>query len=113
MALIPRTLPTRLGAEDKLIDLYVFSLTIFQALNILGGLAVAAELLQEPALSGTPLPVRQVLGVAVVLLGVGAAFWRHDGRSIWTWLWTALRFSRLPRHAIFSAAHGPGQDCSA
>jgi hypothetical protein len=100
MTLIPRTLPTRLGAEDKLIDLYVFSLTVFQALNVLGGLAVAAELLQEPMLDGIPLPPRQVLAIVAVLTGTAAAFWRHGGSSIWGWLWTAARFSRVPRHAI-------------
>jgi hypothetical protein len=100
MALIPRTLPTRLGAEDKLVDLYVFSLTVFQVLNILGGVAIAAEVLQEPVLNGIPLLARQILAVIAVLGGAGAAFWRHEGRSVWAWLWTMARFSRLPRHAI-------------
>ncbi len=100
MALIPRTLPTRLGAEDKLIDVYLFSLTVFQVLNVLGGLALASELFNGPEFSLFPLPVRQVLAGAAVFIGVFAGFWRSDGKSLWTWLWVAVRFSRLPRRAI-------------
>ena len=100
MPLLPRTLPTRLGAEDKLIDLYLFSLTVWQALNLLGGLAVASEVLTEPILAVVPLPARQVLAALAGLTGVVAAFWRRDGRSLWAWLWAILRFSRLPRRAI-------------
>jgi len=100
MPLLPRTLPTRLGAEDKLIDVYLVSLTVFQVLNILGGLAVASEVLNEPILGVVPLPARQVLAALASLTGVLAAFWRRDGRSLWAWLWTILRFSRLPRRAI-------------
>jgi hypothetical protein len=97
---VPRTLPTRLGAEDKLVDVYLFSLTVFQGLNILGGAAVASEVLTGPALEGVALPVRQVLAGLAASGGVFAAFWRHDGKSLWTWLWVGLRFSRLPRRAI-------------
>ena len=100
MPLLPRTLPTRLGAEDKLIDVYLFSLTVFQVLNVLGGLAVASEVLNEPILAVVPLPARQVLAGLAGVTGVVAAFWRHDGRSLWAWLWAILRFSRLPRRAI-------------
>src|SRR5919199_6875227 len=100
MPLPPHTLPTRLGAEDKLIDLYLFSLTVFQVLNVLGGLAVASEVLNEPILGVVPLPARQMLAALASLTGIVAAFWRHDGRSLWAWLWAILRFSRLPRRAI-------------
>jgi hypothetical protein len=100
MPMLPRTLPTRLGADDKLIDLYLFSLTVFQVLNVLGGLAVASELLNGPELTLLPLPVRQVLAAGAMVIGVFAGLWRHDGKSLWTWLWVALRFSRLPRRAI-------------
>jgi hypothetical protein len=31
---------------------------------------------------------------------VFAGFWRHDGKSLWTWLWVTVRFRRLPRRAI-------------
>src|SRR5918911_5263220 len=100
MPLLPRTLPTRLGAEDKLIDAYLFSLTVFQVLNLFGGLVVASEVLNEPILAVIPLPVRQALAALAVLGGLGAAFWRHDGKSVWAWLWAIARFSRLPRRAI-------------
>src|SRR5919199_4742523 len=100
MPLPPHTLPTRLGAEDKLIDVYLFSLTVFQVLNVLGGLAVASEVLNEPILGVVPLPARQMLAALASLTGIVAAFWRHDGRSLWAWLWAILRFSRLPRRAI-------------
>lgn len=100
MPMLPRTLPTRLGADDKLIDVYLFSLTVFQVLNVLGGLAVASELFNGPEFSLLPLPVRQVLAAAAMAIGVFAGFWRHDGKSLWTWVWLALRFSRLPRRAI-------------
>ena len=100
MPMLPRTLPTRLGAEDKLIDVYLFSLTVFQVLNVLGGLAIASELLNGPEFSPLPLPVRQVLAAAAAVIGVFAGFWRHDGKSLWTWVWVAVRFSRLPHHAI-------------
>jgi hypothetical protein len=100
MALIPRTLPTRLGAEDKLVDLYVIGLTLFQVLNILGGAAVAVEILEEPALSGVLLTARQGLAALALVAGACAAFWRYEGHSVWAWLWMAARFSRLPRHAI-------------
>jgi hypothetical protein len=100
MAPVPRTLPTRLGAEDKLIDVYLFSLTVFHVLNILGGLAVASELLTEPILGVLPLLVRQVLAAAAALVGLVAAFWRLDGKSVWAWGLIALRFRRLPRQAI-------------
>jgi hypothetical protein len=100
MALIPRTLPTRLGAEDKLIDVYLFSLTVFQVLNVLGGLAIASEFLGEPAFGVAPLLTRQVLAAIAVVVGVFAAFWRHDGKSLWTGLWVTVRFRRLPRRAI-------------
>src|SRR4051812_44759477 len=100
MTLIPRTLPTRLGSEDKLVDLYVIGLTLFQVLNILGGAAVAVEVLEEPALSGLPLVAREGLAALAVGAGAWAAFWRHEGHSVWTWLWLAARFSRLPRHAV-------------
>ena len=60
MPAMPRTLPTRLGADDKLIDVYFFSLTVFQVLNVLGGLAVATELLNGSEFSSLPLLVRQV-----------------------------------------------------
>jgi hypothetical protein len=99
MPLLPRTLPTRLGAEDKLVN-YLFSLTVFQVLNVLGGLAVASEVLTEPILGVVPLPVRQILAALASLTGILAAFWRHDGRSLWAWLWAIVRFSRLPRRAI-------------
>ena len=100
MPLLPRTLPTRLGAEDKLIDLYLFSLTVFQVLNVLGGLAVASEVLTEPILGVVPLPARQLLAALAVLIGIFAAFWRRDSRSLWAWVWAILRFSRLPQRAI-------------
>jgi len=100
MPMLPRTLPTRLGADDKLIDVYLFSLTVFQVLNVLGGLAVASELFNGPEFSLLPLPARQVVATAAMAIGVFAGFWRHDGKSLWTWLWVALRFSRLPRRAI-------------
>jgi hypothetical protein len=100
MPLVPRTLPTRLGSEDKLIDVYLFSLTVFQVLNILGGLAVASELLNGPALGLAPTSVRQVLAALAVGVAVLAAFWRRDGKSVWSWLLVALRFGRLPRRAI-------------
>ena len=100
MPMLPRTLPTRLGAADKLIDVYLFSLTVFQVLNVLGGLAVASELFNGPEFSPLPLLIRQVLASAAVAIGVFAGFWRHDGRSLWAWVWVALRFSRLPRRAI-------------
>ena len=100
MPLLPRTLPTRLGAEDKLIDLYLFSLTVFQVLNVLGGLAVASEMLNEPILGVVPLPARQLLAALAVLIGIFAAFWRRDSRSLWAWVWAILRFSRLPQRAI-------------
>jgi hypothetical protein len=100
VTVVPRTLPTRLGAEDKLIDLYLVSLTVCQVLNVLGGLAAACEVLSEPILAVVPLPVRQVLAALAILTGIVAAFWRHDGRSLWAWLWAILRFSRLARRAI-------------
>ena len=100
MTVVPRTLPTRLGAEDKLIDVYLFSLTVFQVLNVLGGLTVASEVLNEPILAVIPLPARQVLAALAGLTGIVAAFWRGEGRSLWAWLWAILRFSRLPRRAI-------------
>ena len=100
MPMLPRTLPTRLGVEDKLIDVYLFSLTVFQVLNVLGGLAVASELFNGSEFSLLPLLVRQVLATATVVIGVFAGFWRHDGKSLWTWVWVAVRFSRLPHHAI-------------
>ena len=100
MPLISRTLPTRLGAEDKLVDLYVFSLTLFQVLNILGGVPIAAEILTARSLAAVPLTARQVLAAIPLLVGVWAAFWRHDGRSVWMWLWVAARFRSLPRHAV-------------
>ena len=100
MIVVPRTLPTRLGAEDKLIDVYLFSLTVFQVLNVLGGLAVASEVLNEPILAVVPLPARQVLAALAALIGIFAAFWRRDRRSLWAWLWAVVRFSRLPRRAI-------------
>jgi hypothetical protein len=115
MPLIPRTLPTRLGAEDKLIDVYLFSLTVFQVLNILGGLAVASELLNGPALGLAPMPLRQVLAALAVGIAVLAAFWRRDGKSVWSSLWVALRFGRMPRRAISRPAvvtlgDGPDND---
>src|SRR2546426_2924219 len=100
MSPVLRTLPTRLGADDKLIDVYLFSLTVFQVLNVLGGLAVASELFNGSEFSLAPLLVRQVLATAAVVIGVFAGFWRHDGKSLWTWVWVAVRFSRLPHHAI-------------
>ena len=100
MPLTPRTLPTRLGSEDKLIDVYLFSLTVFQVLNALGGLAIASEVLNEPVFGVVPLLARQILAAFAVLVGVFAAFWRHDGKSLWSWLWVTVRFSRLPRRAI-------------
>ena len=100
MALIPRTLPTRLGAEDKLIDVYLFSLTVFQVLNVLGGLAIASEVINEPVFGSVPLLARQILAAFAVLVGVVAAFWRHDGKSLWSWLWVTVRFRRLARRAI-------------
>jgi hypothetical protein len=99
MALI-RTLPTRLGAEDKLVDAYLFSLTVFQVLNVLGGLALASELFHGSEFSLLPLLARQGLAAVAVIVGVFAAFWRHDGKSVWTWLWVAVRFRRLPQKAI-------------
>ena len=100
MPMTSRTLPTRLGAEDKLVDLYLIGLTLFQVLNLLGGAAIAIEILEEPAFSGVPVGVRQVLAGVALLTGVWAAFWRHEGRSVWSWLWMAARFGRLPRHAV-------------
>jgi hypothetical protein len=100
MTLIPRTLPTRLGAEDKFIDLYVIGLTFFQVLNALGGAAIAWEVLADQGLAGIPLGIRQVVAASAVLIGVWAAFWRHEGRSVWAWLWRAGRLTRLPRHAV-------------
>jgi hypothetical protein len=100
MPLIPRTLPTRLGAEDKLIDVYLFSLTVFQVLNLFGGLVVASEILNEPIVAVIPLPARQVLATLTVMGGLFTAFWRHEGRSLWAWLWTIARFGRLPRRAV-------------
>jgi hypothetical protein len=100
MALIPRTIPTRLGADDKLVDAYLFSLTVFQVLNVLGGLAIASELFNGSEFSLLPLLVRQVLAAAAVVVGVFAGFWRHDGKSLWTWLWVTVRFRRLPRRTI-------------
>src|SRR5256885_8778440 len=97
MPLTPRTLPTRLGAEDKLIDVYLFSLTVFQVLNVLGGLAIASEVLNEPLFGIAPLLARQILAALTVLVGVFAALWRHDGKSLWSWLWVTVRFRRLPR----------------
>jgi hypothetical protein len=95
-----RTLPTHLGTEDKLIDCYFFSLTVAQALNLLGGGAIGTELLNEPGLGVMPLVLRQALAGAAVLLGLVAAFWRIDGASLWTWLLVAVRFTRLPRWAV-------------
>jgi hypothetical protein len=43
---------------------------------------------------------RQILAAIAAMVGVFAAFWRHDGRSLWTWLWVTVRFRRLPRRAI-------------
>src|SRR5882724_6652554 len=100
MLMLPRTLPTRLGAEDKLIDVYLFSLTVFQVLNVLGGLAVASEFLNGPEFSLLPLLVRQVLAFAAVVTGIVGGFWRYEGKSLWTWVWVAVRFSRLPHRAI-------------
>jgi hypothetical protein len=100
MSPVLRTLPTRLGADDKLIDVYLFSLTVFQVLNVLGGLAVASEFLSGPERNSLPLLVRQVLATTAVVIGVFAGCWRHDGKSLWTWVWVAVRFSRLPHHAI-------------
>jgi len=100
MPLIPRTLPTGLGAEDKLIDVYMFSLTVFQVLNVLGGLAIASEVLNEPLFGIAPVLARQILAAFAAVVGVCAAFWRHDGKSLWSWLWVTVRFSRLPRRAI-------------
>jgi len=100
MAMVPRTLPARLGADDKLVDLYLFSLTVFQVLNVLGGVAVGSELLNGPEFSLLPLVACPALASAAVAIGVFAGFWRHDGKSLWSWLWVALRFSRLPRRAI-------------
>ena len=104
MPMTSRTLPTRLGAEDKLVDLYIIGLTLFQVLNLLGGIAIAIEVVEEPAFSGVPLGVRQVVAGVALLVGVWAAFWRYEGRSVWSWLWMAARFSRLPRHAVSRAA---------
>ena len=57
-------------------------------------------MLDEPAFSVIPLPIRQILAATAIVVGVFAGFWRHDGKSLWTWLWAAVRFSRLPRRAI-------------
>jgi hypothetical protein len=100
MALIPRTLPTHLCADDKLVDAYLFSLTVFQVLNVLGGLALASELFNGSEFSLLPLLARQVLAAAAAGVGVFAGFWRHDGKSVWSWLWVTVRFRRLPRRAI-------------
>ena len=44
--------------------------------------------------------VGMLVGLLSGCAGVFAGFWRHDGKSLWTWVWVAVRFSRLPHHAI-------------
>jgi hypothetical protein len=102
MPLTPRTVPTHVRAADKLVDLGVLSLTATQGLNVLGGGLLGFELLVDA--SGLPLAARQALAVAAVLLGLLGAFWRIDGKSLWTWLLITLRYARFPRKAVWRPA---------
>jgi len=100
MALFERTVPTGLGAEDKLIDLTLISLTVSQALNLIGGAAMAADLLTDALFEPIPLPAGQIVAGLVLLVGAIGAFWRIDGKSPWTWLAAAYRYSRRQRQAV-------------
>jgi hypothetical protein len=60
---------------------------------------VAFELLADAP--GLPLPLREVLAAAAIILGLLGAFWRTSGKSFWTWLLVGLRYARSPRRAVW------------
>src|SRR5918911_3671442 len=99
MALTTRTVPTHLGAEDKLVDLGLLSLSAPQALNLVGAGLLAFELLADAP--GLPLVLRQILAALAIALGLLGAWWRIDGKSPWTWLLVGLRYARFPRRAVW------------
>ena len=99
MALGARTVPTHLRAQDKLVDLGLLSLSATQALHLVGAGLVAFELLVDAP--GLPLLLRQVLAAVAIVLGLLGAWWRIDGKSVWTWLLVGLRYARFPRRAVW------------
>ena len=105
MALGARAVPTHLRAQDKLVDLGLLSLSATQALNLVGAGLVAFELLVDAP--GLPLVLRQVLAVVAIVLGLLGAWWRIDGKSVWTWLLVGLRYARFPRRAVWRPAPLP------
>ena len=100
MSLVPRTVPTGLGTDDKLIDLTLLSLTVFQGLNLLGGAVVAVDVLTDVLFDPIPLLARQIVAGLALAAGALNAFWRIDGRSPWTWLVTTARYARRRRRAV-------------
>ena len=76
-----------------------------QALHLVAAGLVAFELLADAP--GLPLPLRQVLAVAAIILGLLGAWWRIDGKSVWTWLLVGLRYARFPRRAVWRPAPLP------
>ena len=105
MALGARTVPTHLRAEDKLVDLGLLGLSAPQALNLVAAGLVAFELLVDAP--GLPLLLRQVLAVVAIALGLLGAWWRIDGKSVWTWLLVGLCYARFPRRAVWRPAALP------
>jgi len=105
MPLVPRTVPTHLRTADKLVDLGLASLSAPQALTLVAAGLVAVELLVD--VPGLPLPLRQALATAAIVLGLLVAWWRIDGKSLGAWLLVLLRYARFPRQAVWRPAPLP------
>jgi hypothetical protein len=105
MPLVPRTVPTHVRTEDKVIDAGLVSLTFWQGLTLFGATGLAAELLLDAP--GLPWPLRLVLAAAAVVFGIAGTFCRIDGKSLLTWLLVGLRYAGFPRRAVWRPAPLP------
>jgi len=115
--------------RDKLIDVYLFSLTVFPGPQRPGRSGGRIRVLNGPEFSLLPLLVRQVLAFAAVVTGIVGGFWRYEGKSLWTWCgwrcvsvgcriarsrgpaWVGLTPSAIPLAGVRHAAAGTTAAC--
>jgi hypothetical protein len=86
--------PTHLNIQDKAFA----GLTMRQLMVAMIGLAFAYAAVSEAPF---PLPVRLVLGAAVLLATGAAALWQPAGRSLEDWAFVLLRYASLPRVVVW------------
>ncbi len=90
-----------------------YGLTLRQlAYLVIAGVAAGAFVLFGPMESGGFL-VRVLIGLGVISVGIGLAFFRKDGLSIEQWLATQIKFLLRPQKRVWTRGGSPSRDQTA